>query len=91
MSETPKGLVHIPSGTVGELISVLDKMPLDATVYVVWDGHPRTVVYFAWAKGKQVCLTDYGAVVYNDEWRPEGAPTEAEDRYWQTPEDPSER
>lgn len=70
---------------VKELIIKLLDMPLHADVGHVWDGELRTQINCVWETNSgAVATSDFNAVVYSQESRPIGAPTEEEDRYWRT-------
>lgn len=71
---------------VHELIIALQKMPLDAEVWHLWDGEARTVIEHVWlARSGQVITADVGQVCYSTKTRPTTAPTEKENKYWETP------
>ena len=75
--------------TVKELIIELQKMPQDARVFHLWDGKPRTAINVVYeTKNGKVMTSDFGMVCYSTDARPRYAPTAAEDRYWETPENP---
>ena len=70
----------------GELIKALQSLPQDAEVFHVWDGEPRTGINHVWlSRGGEVMTADYGMPCYSDEHRPLDAPTEEEERHWETP------
>jgi hypothetical protein len=75
--------------TVKELIAELNKMPQDMKVFHLWDGEPRTAINLVWeARGGFVMTSDFGESCYSDKARPKDAPTEEEDRYWETIKNP---
>ena len=68
---------------VKELISQLLTMPLDAHVYHIWDGEPRTEINFIWvSKRGDVMTADYSENVYSDLSRPI---TADKNKDWSTP------
>nr|BDD48126.1 hypothetical protein 42 [Balneolaceae bacterium] len=70
-----------------ELIEKLKEMPQDAEVYHLWDGELRTGINVVYeSKGGDVVTADNDMVCYTDSSRPVGAPSEAENRYWKTPD-----
>lgn len=69
---------------VKELITELEKMPMDAEVLHVWDGEARTGIEFVWlAESGYVITADFGELVYSVKSRPPSA--DKNDRYWVTP------
>lgn len=71
---------------VSELIEALKRMPQDAYVWHLWDGEARTQVKHVWlSRSGRVITSDAGMVCYTESTRPSNAPTEAEDKYWKTP------
>ena len=74
---------------VSNLIEKLSSLPPEADVGYVWDGEVRSYVSHVWlARDGSVVLADYGDVLYDGDKRPADAPTESENRYWETPEEP---
>jgi len=77
--------------TAEQLIEELRKMPKDAKVLHLWDGAPRTEIQIVYlSREGDVVTSDYGQECYHEECRPVGSPTEAEDKYWRTAENPEE-
>lgn len=75
--------------TVAELIEQLKRMPPDANVWHLWDGALRTEINYVWlARNGVVGTADYQHVCYDTDERPVDAPTEEQDRYWDTPSEP---
>lgn len=71
---------------VRDLITELEKMPQDSEVMHLWDGEPRTTIEMVYlSRGGAVITADFGEVCYSTEARPVDAPTEQEDKYWETP------
>lgn len=69
---------------VSELIKKLQDMPQDAQVAGAYDGALRTEVECVWlARSGVVGLANDGETLYYLEDRPDGAPDEDEDRYWE--------
>ena len=76
--------------TVKQLIAALETMPPDADVTHLWDGAPRTGIEHVWlARAGFVVTSDYDEVCYDDDARPESAPTRAVERYWHSPQKPN--
>lgn len=70
--------------TVRELIKALESMPPDHTVLTHWDGDLRgSVDVVDVTRGGHVGLYEYGEAVYSTENRPEWAPAEKAEPYWQ--------
>ena len=64
---------------------MLQLLPQDAEVRAVYDGAAGIEVDAVWlSREGSVLLADVGDVIYYEEDRPTGAPTENEDRYWTT-------
>lgn len=75
---------------VSELIYELQKMPQDAEVKYVWDGHAFGDASCVWlSNGGYAVLCDYDEVVYKEEDRPHYATIAAYGRYWNSPSDPN--
>lgn len=89
---TTKGRNDCEAMKVKDLIEELSKMPPGAEVLHLWDGAPRTTIEHVWlSRGGEVITADHGQVCYYDECRPEGSPTESENRYWESPRQPSKK
>lgn len=74
---------------VKDLITELEKMPQDAEVFHLWDGAARTIIEVVYlSKNGTVITSDFGEVCYPTCDRPIEAPTEQEDKYWETPANP---
>ena len=74
---------------VQQLIKALKRMPAKADVWHLWDGCARTEIEHVWlARNGKVVTADIDEGCYATEDRPVSAPTEVEDRHWQTPEKP---
>lgn len=72
---------------VTDLIDALREMPPDAEVWHLWDGALRTEINHVWlARNGKVATADDAAMCYDEESRPESAPTSKEDPHWATPE-----
>ncbi len=72
---------------VSKLIECLQKMPPDAAVFHLWDGELRTEIEHVWlTRDGRVATADGGMVCYTEDSSPLDAPTEQEDRYWETPD-----
>jgi hypothetical protein len=70
---------------VGQLITKLRNMPLDAEVTHLWDGEERSVINHVWlSRGGSVVTADFGMVCYTTESRPIDAPDSKEDPFWET-------
>lgn len=68
---------------VKALIQALLGLPQDADVTLLWDGAPRSDADGAYlAKSGEVVIGPSTEPAYNDEDRPDGAPTEEEDGYY---------
>ena len=72
---------------VSELIELLNTQDPDDPIMLVYDGSPRLSPEKVWksAEGTVLITGDY-EMVYKSEDRPEGAPTSAQHRYWDTSE-----
>lgn len=74
---------------VKELIKELETMPQDAEVWHLWDGEARTEINVVWlARDGNVITADYDYVCYPTETRPIDAPTEYEEEFWRTKQNP---
>lgn len=74
---------------VKELIKALETMPPDADVTHLWDGEARTKIEHVWlARAGFVVTADFGMICYSNDARPASAPTEKDDPYWKSPENP---
>ncbi len=74
---------------VSQLIDILRALPLDATVWHLWDGEARTEINHVWlGRGGTVITADCDMVAYSTCDRPLDAPNEEEEPYWCTPETP---
>uniref|UniRef100_A0A6M3LNX1 Uncharacterized protein n=1 Tax=viral metagenome TaxID=1070528 RepID=A0A6M3LNX1_9ZZZZ len=72
---------------VYEVIVALSKMPLSANVFHLGDGECRTEINLVWlGKDGDVVTSDFDMVLYSEECRPIGAPSEKEDPYWCSPQ-----
>lgn len=68
---------------VCELIDVLQQLPDDAQVSVVYEGCARMDIGNAWlANSGKVVIAGEHAPIYYDEDRPKGAPSEEEISEW---------
>ena len=77
---------------VSELIEELKSMPQDMEVAHLWDGAPRTLINHVWlARDGYVVTADDRMVCYETGARPINAPTEEEDRYWESPTNKAKR
>lgn len=75
---------------VRELIDELHKQDPNADVAMVYDGSAREDISFVYTSNSGiVCLADWEAVVYDDNWRPKGSPSSVEEKYWYTPDNPN--
>jgi hypothetical protein len=71
---------------VKELIVALSSLPPDANVTHLWDGEARTAINHVWlARNGEVVTADDNMVCYSEGSRPCTAPTQAQDRFWRTP------
>lgn len=67
-------------------------MPPEAEITHLWDGEARTNIRHVWlARGGFVVTADHGMVCYSDATRPASAPTAAEDLYWKSPAEGTNR
>ncbi len=74
---------------VSQLISILQSLPQDATVWHLWDGEARTEINHVWlGRGGAVITADCDHVAYSTCDRPFDAPDENEEPSWRTPETP---
>lgn len=71
---------------VQQLIDHLQKLPPKAEVFSLYDGHCLLIIECVFMSKKGVVIIMNGdAIVYHDDHRPIGAPTEKEVPYWETP------
>lgn len=69
---------------VKELIEILKKMPMEAEIYHLWDGEPRTKINVVYeSRIGNVITSDFGEYCYGEENKPVGADDE-----WRIPEKP---
>ena len=70
---------------VSELIEKLQQFNPEKEIGIVFDGADRMDVQCVWlSRNDRVLISDLGHTVYSTEDRPENAPTEKEQTYWQT-------
>jgi hypothetical protein len=70
---------------VRQLIKHLIDMDLDADIFNLWDGEPRSSIECVYMSKSGICITaDAGEIAYSNSGRPVDAPDEDEDPYWRT-------
>jgi len=69
---------------VKDIIKFLNTVDQEKEVWHVWDGEPRSKIEAMWvARNGNIISGPIGEPVYSEESRPDGAPFEEEDRYWE--------
>ena len=67
---------------VRKLIDTLNRFPQDHEVLTAYDGYAKCVE-LAWiTRGGCVMLAQRDDLIFEDDYRPVGAPTDKEDRAW---------
>ena len=78
---------------VQELIDLLEQIPVDkrgAPVKHLWDGMLHTEVQHVYLGKTGVLVTaDYSEIAYENEGRPEEAPSKEANKTWYTPANPN--
>lgn len=86
-ADTPMAFDVYKAKTVGQLIMVLQKMPMGALVSFNWDGDARSDLDNLWLSSEGiVVMNSQHEPTYSYESRPVGAPTEEEDPHWKSGE-----
>lgn len=69
---------------VKDIIKFLSTVDQEKEVWFMWDGQPRSKIEAIWtARNGNIISGPLDECVYSEESRPEGAPFEKEDGYWE--------